>query len=118
MNFFHGLDSNRYGSFKANMMNGWASKAISIPENVIIIYRLAGSWVKTNAMKTEGKTSLTFMTTTDNPRYLAINWKESSNKQAENKEKSKGEKDLSHITYFVCGKRGYYATKFPNKYKS
>jgi hypothetical protein len=38
MDFFHGLDNNCYGSFKASMINGWASKAIDTPDTVNWIY--------------------------------------------------------------------------------
>jgi hypothetical protein len=38
MDFFHGLDNNCYESFKASMMNGWASKAIDTPDTVNLIY--------------------------------------------------------------------------------
>jgi thiaminase len=40
MNFFN---NNCYGSYKASMINGWASKAIDVPDTVILIYCLAGS---------------------------------------------------------------------------
>jgi hypothetical protein len=71
MDFFHGLDSNSYGSFKANMMNGWASKAIETPDTLITIYGLAGSWVKTNTMKTEDRSAVAFLKTLDNTKSHA-----------------------------------------------
>jgi hypothetical protein len=38
MDFIQGMANIRYDSFKTIMMNGSASKAIRIPENVKIIY--------------------------------------------------------------------------------
>jgi hypothetical protein len=67
MDSFHGLDSNRYGAFKANMMNAWVTKAISTPDTANIVYCLAGSWVKTNTIKTESRKAVTFMTSMENP---------------------------------------------------
>jgi hypothetical protein len=59
----------------------------------------SGSWVKTNAMKTKVRTAVTFMTTSESPRYLAIEGENFSNEQAANKEKSKEEKDPSYIIF-------------------
>ena len=42
MDFFHGLYSNRFGAFKANMMNGWASKAIATPDTLFIDWLVVG----------------------------------------------------------------------------
>jgi hypothetical protein len=53
------MDINQYGAFKANMMNGWASKAINTLDTINITFPLAGSWVKTNSMKTESRTAVT-----------------------------------------------------------
>ncbi len=48
MDFFHGLDQGKYRAFKAEMMNGWNSKVIKPPTTLNEIYKMAGSWVKTN----------------------------------------------------------------------
>ena len=64
-------------------MNGWASKAISTPDTLNTIYRLAGSWVKTNTMKTENRTAVTFMTFLENPRYHASDGKKNTKRPVE-----------------------------------
>jgi hypothetical protein len=46
MDFFHGLDQAKYGTFKTNMLNRWATGAIKLPETVNEIYWIAGRWVK------------------------------------------------------------------------
>jgi len=49
MDFFHGLDNERYAEFKQNMKNRWAMKSINPPKTVNEIDRLAGVWVKPTA---------------------------------------------------------------------
>jgi hypothetical protein len=68
MDFFHGLDSNICGSFKANTMTGWVSKVNNTPEIVNARYMLACIWEKANATKPESRTALIFMTTSENTR--------------------------------------------------
>jgi hypothetical protein len=41
MDFFLGLDPNRYVAFKTSMLNGWAAGAFDPPDTVNKIYR---SW--------------------------------------------------------------------------
>jgi hypothetical protein len=43
LDFFHGLDPARYGTFKTSMLNGWATKAFNPPQTVNEIYRIAGT---------------------------------------------------------------------------
>ena len=54
MDFFKGLDNNRYGHFKTQIMNGLTSKAIAQLQNLNEMYLLANQWVQvkttTNAM--------------------------------------------------------------------
>jgi hypothetical protein len=105
MDFFHGLDTNRYGTFKTNMLNGWASKAISTPDTVKNNNFLAGSWVKTNTMKTESRSAVTFATTLDTTRYYPSKGKKVNKKQQEKTQKETEGKDLFHITCFSCGEK-------------
>jgi len=48
MDFFHGLDSGRYGAFKTSMIDGWSTTAFDPPATVNEIYRVAATWVKTD----------------------------------------------------------------------
>jgi Zinc knuckle len=68
-------------------------------------------------MKTESRTAVTFVTSTQNPTSRMAKGKKGNNKLEEKKPKDKEEKDLSHITCFICGKQGHYATKCPKKAK-
>jgi hypothetical protein len=45
-------------------------KAINIPEDVNIIYLLACSWIKTDAMKIEDRIAVTFMTASESPQPM------------------------------------------------
>ena len=115
MNFFHGFDNNRYGSFKASMMNGWASKVIDTPDTVNLIYRLAGSWVKTNSMRTENQTAASFLTTLDTTSKSNTSKGKGSKKVDDKVKKKNEEKDLSRITCFVCGVKGHDASQCPKR---
>jgi hypothetical protein len=95
MDFFHSLDNIRYGSFKASMMNGWASKAIDTPDLVNLIYRLAGSWVKTNSIRTENQTAASFLTTLDNTSKSNTSKGKGSKKVDDKVERRNEDKDLS-----------------------
>jgi hypothetical protein len=67
MDFFHGLDQERYAVFKTNMLNGWAAGAFDPPDTVNAIFRLAGSWVKPVA-KGEGGTAVSYVTLEDDAK--------------------------------------------------
>jgi hypothetical protein len=45
LDFFHGLDPARYGTFKTSMLNGWATKAFDPLQTVNEFYSIAGTWV-------------------------------------------------------------------------
>ena len=68
MDFFHVLEGNKYGNFKASMLNSWAAKACKPLLTVNEIYRLAGAWVKTMTGKNESGTASTFMTNIENAK--------------------------------------------------
>ncbi len=61
LDFFHGLDPARYGAFKTNMLNGWATKAFAPPQTVNEIYRIAGTWVRP-APKPDRGTAASYVT--------------------------------------------------------
>ena len=125
MDFFHGLDIQRYGAFKTSMMNGWATKAIKTPKTPNEVYRLAGSWIK-QPTRTEGGYAATFVTIEEDARRT--NKKRNSGKgkpkpQEGNTEDSSGgnnngggnsgekePRDLSHIQCFKCKEYGHYST--------
>jgi hypothetical protein len=107
--FFHCLDKKSYGSFKASMMNVWASKAIDTRVIVNLIYCLAGSWVKANLMRTEKQTTVTFLTTLDNTSKSHTSKGKVSKKVDEKVKKKNEEKDLSCIMCFICVVKGHHA---------
>jgi hypothetical protein len=65
--FFHGLDPERYGSFKMEILNGWNLKAFNPPAMANKLYKLMGSWVKTTS-KIEGSTVSTYVTIEEDAR--------------------------------------------------
>lgn len=46
MDFFHGLNDNKYAVVKTSMLNGLAAKSIMPSSTPNEVYRLAGSWIK------------------------------------------------------------------------
>ena len=130
LDFFHGLDPARYGSFKTNMLNGWATKAFDPPKTVNEIYRIAGSWVRP-APRPDGGTASSYVTIEEEARSkgkIAKKAKEEKRKHAQltaamatagetagsgkgaNGETAKIPKDLSHIKCFKCDEYGHYST--------
>jgi hypothetical protein len=97
------------------MMSGWASKAIDAPDTVNLIYQLAGSWVKTNSMRTENQTAASFLTTLDTKSKSSTSKGKGSKKVDDKVKKKNEEKDLSHITCFVCRVKGHYASPCPKR---
>jgi hypothetical protein len=113
MDFFHGLDAGRYGTFKTSMLNGWNLKSIALPETPNEIYRIAGSWVKPLS-RIEGGTAATYMTVEEEEAYVTTMEQEAAGKKKKQTGK-KPLKDLSHIKCFACNQMGHYANKCQNK---
>jgi len=120
MDFFHGLDNQRYAAFKTSMMNGWATTAVKAPKTPNEVYRLAGSWIK-QPVRTESGYAATFVTIEEDARRT--NKKRNPGKgkpkpqggggntdEAGGNNGEKEKKDLSHIEYFKCHEFGHYST--------
>jgi hypothetical protein len=120
MDFFHGLDNQRYSAFKTSMMNGWATTAVKAPKTPNEVYRLAGSWIK-QPTRTESGYAAMFVTIEEDARRT--NKKKNPGKgktqpqgggtSTDDSGSSNGEKDqkdLSHIQCFKCKEFGHYST--------
>jgi hypothetical protein len=120
MDFFLGLDNQRYAAFKTSMMNGWATTAVKAPKTPNEVYRLAGSWIK-QPTRMESGYAATFVTNEEDARRT--NKKRNPGKgkpkpqggggNTDDSGSSNGEKekkDLSHIQCFKCKEYGHYST--------
>jgi hypothetical protein len=127
LDFFHGLDPARYGTFKTSMSNGWATQAFNPLATVSEIYRITGTWVKP-ASKPDGGTAATYVTIEEDARKKGMQDKKAKAERRKEQEKiaaaiaTSGEsgksneddkkvpKDLSHIQCFHCKEFGHYST--------
>jgi len=121
MDFFHGLDNQRYATFKTSMMNGWATTAVKAPKTPNEVYHLARSWIK-QPTRTESGYAATFVTIEEDARRT--NKKRNPGKGKPNPKggggnadysgsssnRKKETKDLSHIQCFKCKEYGHYST--------
>jgi hypothetical protein len=120
MDFFHGLDNQRYATFKTSMMNGWATTAVKAPKTPNEVYRLAGSWIK-QPTRTESGYAAMFVTIEEDARRT--NKKRNPGKgkpkpqgggntddSGSSSTSEKEQKDLSHIQCFKCKEYGHYST--------
>jgi hypothetical protein len=120
MDFFHGLDNQRYAAFKTSMMNGWATTAVKAPKTPNEVYHLAGSWIK-QPTSTESGYAATFVTIEEDARRT--NKKRNPGKgepkpqgggntddSGSSSTGEKEQKDLSHIQCFKCKEYGHYST--------
>ncbi len=107
MDFFHGLDSGRYGAFKTSMINGWSTTAFDPPATVNEIYRVAATWVKPTS-RIEGGTAASFVTIEEDAKQQAKNTKKKAAAKAEQEaSQQKQPKDLSQIQCFRCKEFGH-----------
>jgi hypothetical protein len=118
MDFFHGLDNQRYAAFKTSMMNGWATTAVKAPKTPNEVYRLAGSWIK-QPTRTESGYAATFVTIKEDARRTNKKRNPGKGKPKPqgggNTDDSSGtgekeQKDLSHIQCFKYKEYGHYST--------
>jgi hypothetical protein len=120
MDFFHGLDSGRYGAFKTSMINGWSATAFDPPATVNEIYRVAVTWVKPTS-RIEGGTAASFVTIEEDAKQQAKKNNKEKAKQAAKKaaaaaavgqeaSQQKQPKDLSQIQCFRCKEFSHYST--------
>jgi hypothetical protein len=126
MDFFHGLDQGRYGVFKTNMLNGWATGAFDPPNTVNAIYRIAGTWVKP-VPRGEGGSAVTYITIEEDAKQQ--NKKRQQQKHQKKAAAATAEeasddaetqpKDRSKYKCWSCGEKGHLANSklCPNKKK-
>mmetsp|Transcript_8146 Transcript_8146/g.11879 ORF Transcript_8146/g.11879 Transcript_8146/m.11879 type:complete len:557 (+) Transcript_8146:2397-4067(+) len=126
MDFFKGLDDNRYATFKTDLTNQLTLKSIEQPENLNAMYLLANQWLTTKTKNPTG-TATTFTTTCDRQEPRKPNRNNNKNKrdkknnekqeksESDEKQVEKKEKDLSHIECFACGENGHYANACPTR---
>ena len=126
MDFFKGLDDNRYATFKTDLTNQMTLNATAQPANLNAMYLLANQWLTTKTSMNRTGTATTFTTTCDRQeprkpnRNGRNNKKQSKEHQSEkhdsnDKASNKKEKDLSHIDCFACGENGHYANACPTR---
>jgi hypothetical protein len=120
MDFFHGLDNQRYAAFKTSMMNGWATTAVKAPKTLNEVYCLAGSWIKQPKRMESGYAAM-FVTIEEDARRTN---KKRNTRKGKSKSQAEGgtsedsgssncgkdKKDLSHIQCFKCKEYGHYST--------
>ncbi len=128
LDFFHGLDPARYGTFKTSMLNGWVTQAFNPPATMKEIYRIAGTWVKP-ATKPDGGPAAMYVTIEEDARKKGKQDKKAKAERKKEQEKiaaamatskdsggssddsnRKVPKDLSHIECFRCKEFGHYST--------
>lgn len=119
MDFFRGLDNNRYGHFKTQIMNDLTSKAIEQPANLNEMYLLANQWLQVKTTTNAMGFGTTFTTTLDyqeKPKKGKKNTKGKKDEESPKKEEKK-ERDMSKVECYACGETGHYAGKCPARLK-
>ena len=106
MDFFKGLDNNRYEHFKTQIMNDLTSKAIEQLANLNEMYLLANQWLQVKMTTNATGFGTTFTTTLD--------YQERPKK---GKKEEKKEKDMSKVDCHACGESGHNASKCPARQK-
>ena len=130
MDFFNGLDNNRYATFKTDLTNQMTLNPASQPANLNAMYLLANQWLTTKTTVNRTGAATTFTTTCEqqasrksnrNGKYRGKKQQQQQKdpKQQEkqdNEEKAeKQEKDLSNVDCFACGEKGHYANACPTR---
>jgi len=118
MDFFRGLDNNRYGHFKTQIMNDLTAKVLVQPQNLNEMYLLANQWVQVKTTTNAMGFGTTFTTTLDyQERPPRKKGDKKGNKGKKEEEPPKKEKDTSKVDCFACGESGHYANKCPSRQK-
>jgi hypothetical protein len=123
MDFFHAIDTGRYGAFKTSMLNGWAAGAFDPPDTINKIYRTAGTWVKP-VPRGEGGTAVSYVTIEEGAKQAAAKKKQEQQRKqkqqqaaaaagesetTEDADKKPPPKDRSNYKCWSCNEFGHSA---------
>ena len=81
MDFFKGLDDNRYVTFKTDLTNQMTLNATAQPANLNAMYLLANQWLTTKTSTNRTGTATTFTTTCDRQEPRKPNTNGKNNKK-------------------------------------
>ncbi len=128
VDFFRGLDDEKYAGFKTEILIGLTSKAIKQPENLNAMYLLANQWVKPVTRGSAAGFASTFTTTldrTERPRGNQLRGKRRGYGKIKDDEQQgvggspKENNDRrAQVECFTCGELGHYANICPTKNKA